>query len=236
MSPGSRVPSGVCPSTGMPPFPILPPSGAEAPFRESTKVLTWVALCVQPGGHRADAAGSARSRPHTCPVQGRRGQGSEIQASHMPSAGQKRLGQRDPGLTDAHCAEDVAGAVQSRPHTCPLQGRRVRVSEIQASHVLSAGQWPGQRDPGLTHALCRAVVNPRRVRTTLTISLSRSLRHRDVHPLAQGHTARRGRAGATTALHDLQGSLHQRPGRKELVGIGLMGSGQHHCHGLWTLK
>ena len=156
MSPGSRVPSGVCPSKGMPPFPILPPSGAEAPFRESTKVLTWVALCVQPGGHRADAAGSARSRPHTCPVQGRRGQGSEIQASHMPSAGQTRLGQRDPGLTHAHCPADVAGAVQSRPHTCPLQGRRVRVSEIQASHVLSAGQWPGQRDPGLTHALCRA--------------------------------------------------------------------------------
>ena len=168
--------------------------------------------------------------------QGRRGQGSEIQASHMPSAGQTRLGQRDPGLTHAQCRADASGSARSRPHTCSVQGSG-RGSEIQASHTPSAGQTrPGQCNPDLTHALCRAVVNSRRVRTTLTISLSRSLRHRDVHPLAQGHTARRGRAGATTALHDLQGSLHQRPGRKELVGIGLMGSGQHHCYGLCTLK
>ena len=119
MSPGSRVPSGVYPSKGMPPFPILPPTGAEAPFRESTKVLTWVALCVQPGGHRADAAEAARSRPPTCPLQGGSGR-SEIQTSHVPTAGQTWPGQQDPGLTCAHCRADAA-AVRSRPHTCPLR-------------------------------------------------------------------------------------------------------------------
>ena len=144
MSPGSRVPSGVFPSKGMPPFPILPPSGAEAPFRESTKVLTWVALCVQPGGHRADAARAARSRPHTCPVQGRRVWVSEIQASHVLSAGQWP-GQRDPGLTHALCRADAAGAVQSRPHTCPLQGCRELPQGAHYSHNLFIQEPEAQR-------------------------------------------------------------------------------------------
>ena len=52
---------------------------------------------------------------------------------------------------------------------------------------------------------------------------------------ARGHTAQR-QSRSHRSLHDLQGSLHHRAGRKELVGIGLMGSGQHHCHGLCTLK
>ena len=87
-----------------------------------------------------DVAGEVQSRPHTCPLRGRRGRGSEIQASHLPTAGQRRPGQRDQGLTHAHCRAEAAGAARSRPHTCPLRGRRSRGSEIQASHAPSEGR------------------------------------------------------------------------------------------------
>ena len=87
-----------------------------------------------------------------CPLQGRCGR-SEIQASHVPSAGQTRPGQGDPGLTRAHCPVDVAGEVQSRPHTCPLRGRRSRGSEIQASHAPSEGRGGRGSEVQASHAL-----------------------------------------------------------------------------------
>ena len=215
MSPGSRVPSGVYPSKGMPPFPILPPTGAEAPFRESTKVLTWVALCVQPGGHRADAAEAARSRPPTCPLQGGSGR-SEIQTSHVPTAGQTWPGQQDPGLTCAHCRADAA-AVRSRPHTCPLR----------AEAAGAARSGPHTRP-------LRAAVTPQGAHCSHSLFTQEPEAQRR-SSTARGHTAQR-QSRSHRSLHDLQGSLHHRAGRKELVGIGLMGSGQHHCHGLCTLK
>ena len=153
MSPGSRVPSGVCPSKGMPAFSILPPSGSQAPSWESTKVLTWVALCVQPGG----ATGHTRlgqCHPDLTRAPCKHSQGSAIQTSHVPSAGQPQPGQRDPDFTRALCRQMRLG--QRHPDLTRAPCKHSQGSAIQTSHVPSAGQpLPVQPDPELTRALCR---------------------------------------------------------------------------------